>query len=113
MAADPSAPVPHLPPHLGHRGFPHPSMQAPGARVTGVAAQPRPAVRPDTSRQENGGCGRGWETGRKLGLAAPPHPPHAGGGNAGSKTRGRGQERTSETRTADNAGSGEGKEGSF
>ena len=45
--------------------------------------------------------------------AAPPHPPHDGGGNAGSRTRGRGRERTPETGTADNAGSGEGKEGSF
>lgn len=70
-------------------------------------------MRPDTSRQENGGCGRVWETGRKLKLAAPSHLPHEGGGNAGSKTRGTGQERTPKTGTEDNAGNGEGKEGSF
>lgn len=69
----------------------------PRVRVTGRAVEPRPAVRPDTSRQENGGCGRVWETGRKLKLAAPSHLPHEGGGNAGSKTRDTGQERTPKT----------------
>lgn len=93
-------------------------MQALAARVTGAAAEARPAARPDTSKQENGGkqeaaAGEGGSLADKLGPAAPPHPPHDGGGKAASTTRGRGQQRTPETDTADNAGSQQGEEDSF